>query len=424
MEYQLIKLENGIRVILAPMQDTQTATIMIMNGVGSRYETEREAGLSHFIEHMFFKGTEKYPNTLSISEALDEVGGEYNAFTAKDKTSFYAKVPTQKFEVALDIISDIFLHSKIESEEIEKEKGTIIQEINLYEDTPMTNVGDLFENLLWPNEPLGRDIIGTKETVRSFGREDFLQYIKRHYVASDTVVCVAGKFELSWVLEKIREKFSAMSQGEKPIANKVTKTQTAFPVMIKRKETDQTHLVLGAYAYGYNHPDRFILSLLSIILGGNMSSRLFLEVREKRGLAYYVRTNVETYEETGYLATHAGVEPEKLDLAISTILKEYQKIRDEKVTDKELQKAKDFVKGKSVMNLEASDEVAMFFIDQEVSRKNIMTVDQIVEKIDAVTPEDILRVAQDIFQKGKIHLALIGSQGEEKHLQEAISEYF
>ena len=424
MQYQLVKLENGLRVILAPMKETETATIMIMNGVGSRYETEGEAGLSHFIEHMFFKGTEKYPDTLSISGALDAVGGEYNAFTAKDKTNFYAKVPTSKFEVALDIISDIFLHSKIESEEIEKEKGTIIQEINLYEDTPMTSAPDLFENLLWPEEPLGRDIIGTKETVKSFHREDFIKYIDRHYVASDTVVCVAGKFELPWVLDKIKEKFSSMPQGEKPVAKKVEEKQMVPMVKIKNKKTDQTHLVLGVRAYGYNHPDRFVLSLLSIILGGNMSSRLFLEVREKRGLAYYVRTNIESYQETGYLATHAGVEPEKLDLAISTILKEYKKIKDEKVTDKELQKAKDFVKGKSVMNLEASDEVAMFFIDQEVSRQNIMTVDQIMEKIDEVTPADIWRVAQDIFKKEKINLAIIGNKGEEKALQNLINQYF
>lgn len=417
MHYKKHILKNGLRIITAPMKDTQTATVVVMVGVGSRYEKDSEAGLSHFIEHMFFKGTKKRPTTLDISEELDSVGGEFNAFTSKDVTLYYAKADSKHVGTALDVIADMYLNSKIEAEEIEKEKGTILQEISMREDSPMGNVGDIFEKLLYKDSNLGRHIVGDKKTVSSFKRKNFIDYVNRFYVANDTVVCVAGKFNEKEILLKVKKYFSGMKRGKKPPLKRVVENQKRPDVEIKFKKTDQTHFILGNRAYAENHKDKYALALLSIILGGNMSSRLFIEVREKKGLAYYVRTSLDTYQDCGYIATQAGVEHKKLALAVKTILQEYKKIATEKVSGKELQNAKEYIKGKSIMGLESSDEVATFFVDQEIRRKKILTIEEIFRRIDKVTVSDILRVAKDIFQVNKLNLALIGPHKNQKELE-------
>lgn len=421
MNYKKLELKNGLRIITVPMAETQTVTVVAMVGVGSRYESEKEAGLSHFIEHMFFKGTEKRPTALAISEELDAIGGEFNAFTSKDSTGYYVKVDAKHIDVALDVVADMYLHSKIEEAEVEKERGTIIQELNMYEDMPMRSIGDVFENLLYPGNNLGRDIIGYKKTINNFKRADFLKYLKRFYLANDTVICVAGKFDEKKIVEQVKKYFQEMSAGKKPEIKKIVEKQKAPAIKIKFKKTDQTQLVLGVRAYDLYSEKRFALSLLSIILGGNMSSRLFMEVREKRGLAYYVRTNTESFEECGYLATQAGVEHKNLTLALKTILAEYQKIATEKISEKELQKSKDYIKGKMVMGMEASDEVAMFFIGQELARKEILKREEIFARIDQVKVEDILAIAKDIFQNKKLNLAIIGPHKNSEKLQKLLS---
>jgi predicted Zn-dependent peptidase len=417
MNYKKTTLKNGLRIITAPMKDTNTATVVVMVGVGSRYETEKEAGLSHFIEHMFFKGTERRPNTLAIAEELDSIGGEFNAFTSKDRTGYYAKTDAKHIETALDVVSDMYLNSKMEAVEIEKEKGTILQELNMYEDNPMRTVGDLFEQMLYPKNFLGRDIVGYKKTIEAFKRKNFLDYMQRFYVANDTVVCVAGKFDEKKIISLVKKYFLQMSVGEKPQFKKVVEAQKNPEVKIKFKKTDQTHFILGNRAYHEKHPDRFAVSLLSIILGGNMSSRLFIEVRERRGLAYYVRTGGDSYDDCGYLATQAGVEHKNLEEAVKVILQEYKKIATEEVSQKDLQRAKDYIKGKSVMGFESSDEVAMFFIDQEIKRNKVLTIAEIFAKIDKVTVSDISRVAGDIFNEKSINLAIIGPHKNEKKIK-------
>jgi predicted Zn-dependent peptidase len=420
MQYKKINLKNGLRIITVPMQETQTVTVVAMVGVGSRYESEKEAGLSHFIEHMFFKGTKKRPTALAISEELDAIGGEFNAFTSKDSTGYYVKVDAKQIDIALDVVSDMYLNSIISETEVEKERGTIIQELNMYEDMPLRSVGDVFENLLYPGSSLGRDIVGYKKTIENFKRKEFLNYMRRFYLSNDTVICVAGKFDEKRVSDQIKKYFNEMIDGKKPELKKVKETQKTPAVKIKYKKTDQTQLVLGVRAYDLHSEKRFTLSLLAIILGGNMSSRLFMEVREKRGLAYYVRTNTEAFEECGYLATQAGVEHKNLALAVETILAEYKKIAMEKVAEKELQKAKDYIKGKMVMSMEASDEVAMFFVGQELSRREILMREEIFKRIDAVKAEDILAVAKNIFQNKKLNLAIIGPHKNDLKLKKAL----
>ncbi|MFH0968960.1 MAG: pitrilysin family protein [Patescibacteria group bacterium] len=421
MQYKKTTLSNGLRILTIPMKNTETVTVIIMVGVGSRYETEKEAGLSHFIEHMMFKGTEKRPTTLDISETLDSIGGEFNAFTGSDRTAYYAKVDAKHMDVALDVISDIFLNSKMEEKEIEKEKGTIIQEINMFEDTPMADVEIVLGNLLYKKNPLGRYPTGSKKTVSAFKKADFIGYLNRFYVANDTVLCIAGNFNEKKTLDLAKKYFSGMKKGIKPKYKRVKEIQSKPELALKYKNTDQTHLLLGNRAFNWNHKDRFALGLLAVILGGNMSSRLFIEVREKRGLAYHVRTSVDAFEDCGYIATQAGVNHDKLELTVKTILDEYRKISTEKVSKKELQKAKDYIKGKSVMNFESSDDVAMFFVDQEVKKKKIMALDEIFKKIDKVSEGDILRVAKEIFQNKKLNLAIIGPHKNEEKIKKLLN---
>lgn len=408
MNFKKTTLKNGLRILTVPMKGTETVSFVVMVGVGSRYEAEKEAGLSHFIEHMLFKGTKKHPNALAITEKMDAIGGEYGAFTSKDQTVFYAKVDARHLDTATDVITDMYLNSKIDPKEIAREKGTILQEISMYEDIPMNKVYDTFEKLLYKKNSLGREILGSKKTVASFQRKDFINYMNHFYLASDTVVCVAGKISEKKMIKKVSRYFSKARKGKKPESEKIKENQKNSELAVEFKETDQTHLIIGNRTYNENHEDRFVLSLLSIILGGNMSSRIFMEVREKRGLAYYISTSTEAHSNCGYLATRAGVKHENLELTVKTIMDEYKKISIKKVSEKELQRAKDFIKGKCVMGFEASDEVAMFFIDQEMRKEKIMTMKEIFARIDKVTSDDILRVAKDIFKNNKLNLAVIG----------------
>ncbi len=403
-------LRNGLRVLLSPMRDTETVTVMIMTGTGSRFENERENGLAHFLEHMFFKGTEKRPDAQAITEELDSVGGAYNAFTAKDRTAYFAKVGAKHIETALDVVSDLFLHSKLNAREINKERGAIIQEINMYEDMPMRTVDEVFEELLFgKNHPLGRTILGPKENILSFKRRDFLNYLRRCYTSENTVVCVAGKFSPTRVLRKIRRDFANMASAGKPQFRRFEEIDQKAPaVRLKRKKTDQTHLMLGVRAWSLTHPDRYVLAVLNTILGGGMSSRLFREIREKRGLAYSVHSYVEHFVDTGYLAAQVGMEHDNLEKVVSLICAEFRKLTKKLVDSKELKKAKEYLNGHLLLGLESSDSVASFLISQEVLKGEIKTPDEIIKAVNAVSAADVQKVARELLRTERLNLALIG----------------
>ncbi len=420
MKFKKKTLKNGVRVILAPMKGTKTATVVVMANVGSRYETEREAGLSHFLEHMMFKGTKNRPDTLSITSELDAIGGEYNAFTGKDRTGYYAKVNSKHIDTAIDVISDIYLNSTLDQKEIKKEKGTILQEINMYEDTPLRNINDIFENLIFSGNSLGREEIGYKKTVSSFFRKSFVSYMSRFYTGQNTVVCVAGKFDEKKVFQTLKKIFGKMKKGKKEKFEEFKEKQKNPELKIKNKKTDQTHLILGVRAYDYFHKDRYTLSVLATILGGNMSSRLFTEVRERRGLAYAVKTFVESYADAGYLATLIGVDHNKTRETIEIVAREYKKIAHQEVSQEELIKAKEYLKGKAVMGFESSDEVAIFLIEQETRKNKILTLEEILKKVDRVTSKDVLKVAQDIFLSEKLNLAVIGPGENKREIKEVL----
>jgi len=422
MHFKKTTFKNGLRLITAPMKDTNTVTVIVAVAAGSKYETKRINGLSHFLEHMFFKGTKKRSKTKDIAEALDSVGGEYNAFTSQENTAYFAKVDKEHIDLAVDVISDIFLNSKLDAKEIEKERGVILQEINMYEDTPMFLVQEEFEHLLYGDQPAGWRVIGKKENVAWVGRKDFVDYIKNFYTAKNTVVCVAGNFGErgeSGVIREIGRVFAKMRKGNENKMPKTIEKQTEPQLRIKHKKTDQAHLVLGFREYNFFHPNRFAMALLANILGGTMSSRLFLSVREKSGLAYYVNASSEEYSDCGYFSVRAGVDTDraKIEKTVKIILREIRGIRDRGVNGRELQKAKDNLRGKMALSLESSDEVASYLAGQEIARREIKKPEEILAMIDKVKKNDILRVAKDIFVNGKLNLALIGPIEDKRFLE-------
>ena len=406
--YKKTVLDNGLRIITVPMENANSITVLILVGTGSKYETKDINGISHFLEHMFFKGTVKRPTTLNISETLDSVGGEYNAFTSKEVTGFYAKVDKKHSDVALDWISDIFLNSKFDEKEMEREKGVIIEEVNMYLDTPTAYLGDLWEKLLYGDQPAGWMVIGEKENILSFNREKVVDYYKSHYSSSNVIVCIAGAVVTSEIEEKIKGYFGKIEKWQEPEKNKVKESQSEPNVLLHYKKTDQTHFCLGVRAFNLFDERKYALSLLSVILGGNMSSRLFIKVRERNGLAYSIHTSSDNSTDTGYLVTQAGIDHKNLEKSIELILQEYKNLRDKQITEKELQKAKDYLKGTTSLSLDSSDSQASFYAGQELLEKNILTPEDKFKKIDEVTVDDIKKIAEEIFLPEKLNLAVIG----------------
>lgn len=406
--YKKTTLSNGLRIITVPIENANSVTVLILVGAGSKYETKDINGISHFLEHMFFKGTEKRPTTLNISETLDSVGGEYNAFTSKEVTGFWAKVDKKHSDIALDWISDMFLNSKFDEKEMEREKGVIIEEVNMYLDNPMAYIGDLWEDLLYGDQPAGWKVIGEKENILSFNREKALNYYKSHYSSSNVIVCVSGDLDSKEMEDKVKNYFKDIEKNQEGKKLRVKEVQSKPEILLHYKKTDQTHFCLGVRAYDLFDKRRYALALLAVILGGNMSSRLFIKVRERNGLAYSIHTSVDTATDTGYLVTQAGIDHKNLEKSIKLILEEYKDLRDKKITEKELQKAKDYVKGATSLSLDSSDSQASFYAIQELLGKNIITPEEKFVEIDKVSIDDINKVAEDIFLEEKLNLAVIG----------------
>jgi predicted Zn-dependent peptidase len=415
------KLKNGIRLITVPMKSTKTVAVLVMVGTGSKNENEKNRGISHFLEHMFFKGTKKRPITLDISKELDGIGGIYNAFTGKEYTGFWAKVDNKHCDVALDVISDILLNSKFDADEIKKEKGAILEELNMYLDNPIMHISDLLENLLYKNQPLGYDEIGNRKTISSVVRKDFVDYYKKYYAGDNIVIAIAGNFNEKEIKNKIKKYFNITKKIAAKKHNKTYDKQKKPAVLLEYKKTDQTHLCLGVRGYNINHKNKYALNVLSVILGGNMSSRLFISVREKRGLAYYIHTSAEAYKDVGYLAAQSGVNNEKCLEAIKIILDEFKKVKSEKINDDEIKRAKDYLKGQAIISLESSNSVASFFAGQELNTGKILTPEEKFAKIDAVTADDLQRVARDIFVNNKLNLALIGPFKDKRVFEKILS---
>jgi predicted Zn-dependent peptidase len=401
-------LNNGLRVLTADMPQVQSVTCMIMLAAGSRYETPETNGIAHFAEHMFFKGTQRRPTARDIGMEVDSLGGEFNAFTSKEYTGYYVKCAADYRDRALDVLVDMLRNSKFATDEIEREKGVIVEEMNMYYDTPRDFIGGVYETLLYGDQPLGWDIIGRKETVRAATRETFLGYVDHWYKPERMVVGLGGRLEGD-PLETVERLLGDLEPVETGAPPAVKLNGEGGPrVRVHQKDSDQAHLCLGVRSYPLVHPDRYVLQLLSTVLGVGMSSRLFTEVRERRGLAYYVFAHNQSYTDAGSLYSQAGVDIARADEAVETIAQQFRRIADEPVPAEELEKARALAKGRFVLRLENPQGMTMFGLSREVLEGQAVEPDEILAGLDAVTVDDLHRVAQDVVASNGINLALIG----------------
>ena len=404
--FQRDTLDNGLRVLTADLPHAQSVAVMVMLAAGSRYETAESSGIAHFAEHMFFKGTERRPSARQIAGEIDAIGGEFNAFTGKENTTYYVKCAAEHRDVALDVLVDMLRNSRFDPEEIEREKGVIVEEMNMYYDTPRDYIGGVYEELLWGDQPLGRDIIGRKETIRSATRDTFTGYLDRWYRPSRIVLGVAGRIG-DGLLERAQEllgDLAATDTGEPEPAS----PQENGRVRVFTKPSEQAHVCLGVHSVPLDHPDRYALQLLATALGGGMSSRLFTEVRERRGLAYYVYGLNHSYTDAGTLYAQAGVDIGRIDEAVGTIARELRKIAAEPLPGDELEKARNFAKGRFVLQLESPQGLMMFGLRKEVLEQRLPDPDEVLRGVDAVTAEDVARVAGDLIATDRLRLAVIG----------------
>jgi predicted Zn-dependent peptidase len=405
--HQKVTLDNGLRLLTSEMPHTRSVSVVFFTAAGSRYETEPEAGISHFIEHVCFKGTEKRRNSKEISEAIEGVGGILNGGTDKELTTFWCRVTSEHFLLALDVLIDLIRHSRFDAADIDRERQIIIEEINMSLDSPRQRVSMLIDELMWPGQPLGRDIAGSKETVASITRQQMLDFFSKHYLPNTTVVAVAGDIEQTQVHDAISQALEEWKFNEVPSGFPNEGNQQAARLNIEFRETEQAHLCLGVPGTSFFHPDRYVVDLLSIILGEGMSSRLFIEVREQQGLAYDIHSYADHFADSGAVIIHAGVDPDRTEDAIKAIIEQVAKLK-EQISQAELKKAKEIAKGRLLLSLESSRNVAAWLGVQELLLNRILTTDEVISLVEAVTTEDMKRVAQQLLTSEKLNLAIVG----------------
>lgn len=406
--YQLTTFPNKLRLLTVPMNHVKSVTVLVMVAAGSRYESAKKAGLSHFLEHMFFKGTKNRPKPEDVTGAIDAVGGEFNAFTSKEHSGYYIKVSSKYLALAVEVLADILLNSTFAQREIQKEKATIIEEINYRADQPTIKVAEEFEALLYGQSNLGRKVIGEKSTLFSLKRGDLVHYLKNRYRSNNLVIGVAGAFYEETLKKLIEEKFSFLKEAKVKSFKKIKSQHKKPGLRLVQRPTEQAHLVLGVPALKREDRDRYKLAVLNAILGGNTSSRLFVELRERRGLAYYIKTETQAYQETGYLAVSAGVDVKRTEEAIKLILSQMAKLKDRAVQEKELKKGQEFLKGGLALDLEDSEAVAGLYTSQALLEKTIKTPEKIFQAIDNVSLEQVKKLAEKLFVPEHLNLALIG----------------
>src|SRR3989338_1310666 len=407
--FKKITLQNGLRIITVPMQGTNTVTTFVLCGTGSDFESREISGISHFLEHMFFKGTQKRPLPTDITHELDGMGSISNAFTSHELTGYFIKAGKAYIDQSFDILSDIYKNSLLKEEEIEREKQVVVEEMHKDRDNPMLYIWWIWERLLYGDQPAGWDVIGTEEVIRKLKRDDFVNYFFHQYVASNTAIVVAGNFEENAMQKRIEEIFGDI-RHDPPVRKKAEfhEEQKAPAIDIHYKDTDQTHIALGFRGYDANHPNRYAADVLAAILGAGMSSRMFTEIRERLGLAYAVSSAHESYSNRGYLTTYGGVAHDNVEKTIRAILGEYKRLCQKNVTDRELKKVKDYIRGTTLIALESSNAVASFVGGEEMLTGNPLTVDEVFAKIEAVTPDQICTVAKDMMRPERLNLAMIG----------------
>ena len=416
MNFKKAKLKNGLTIITVPMKDTPSVTVLVMVKTGSKYETKDINGLSHFLEHMCFKGTKKRPKPSMISLELDSIGSQHNAFTSQEFTGYYAKSHPKYLDKILDVVSDLYVNPTFDPKEIEKEKGVIVEEINMYEDMPNRIVHDIFMEAVYGDQPAGWNIAGTKENVRRMTQKDFLDYRKKHYVAKATTVIVSGNFNETKIKSKLEKLFSEIPTNPKGGKATVKEIQSKPNIKIKHKETDQTHIVLGVRTFDSKDKRNITLKVLNAVLGGGMSSRLFRKLREEMGVGYYVRSSVDEYTDHGYIAVSTGVDTARVGEVVKAVLGEMKRFTDELVPKPELRKAKDYIIGNMYLGLESSDSLAEYYAMQDILSDKMWTPAELAKKIQKVTGEGVQKLAKQIIKDKSLNMAIVGNIKDEKAL--------
>jgi predicted Zn-dependent peptidase len=414
--YNKAVLDNGLRVITSTMPHSRSVCLAILIGAGSCYESEEEAGISHFAEHLFFKGTQRRPTSKEITQDIEGVGGIINGATDKELTIYWCKVAKPHFPVALDVLSDILLNSLFDSKEIEQERRIISEEINMNMDLPQQRVNMLIDELLWPEQPLGREVIGYRETVSSITREQILNYLARRYMPNNTVISIAGNIQHEEAAAQIDSLFSKWAAGELMTGYITNDKQTEAKLRIEPKDIEQAHLCLAVHGFSRSHPQRFTIDLLNTVLGGGMSSRLFTEIREHRGLAYDIHSYTEHFLKSGSFAIYAGVDPQKIETAVAAILEEMSQIK-QGITADELTRAKELSKGRLYLRFEDSQNVALWYGSQEILMRQILDIDDVISIVDAITIDELQGVAGEIITDSGLNLAVTGPIKEDNLFQ-------
>ena len=418
--YQKTVLDNGLRIVTESMPQTHSVSICIFAGVGSRYEKDKIAGVSHFIEHLMFRGTEKRPESRLISEAIEGVGGILNGGTDKELTVYWCKVPSNHFHTALDVLSDMLLHARFDPQDMEKERRIIIEEIKMIYDAPDQRVNQLIDKLLWNGSPLGRDVGGSQKTVSAITREDLLEYLRLSYLPSNAVVSISGNIGHGEAVEAVNNCLGGWENRQHFHKFKKYELKECPRVKIEKRKIEQAHLCLALPGLSRFHPKRYHLDVLNIILGEGMSSRLFSEVRDKLGLAYTIASYAEHLSDTGSFIVYAGVEPQKIPTAVKVITEQMAAFKEAGVSEEELVKAKEMAKGRLLLRMEENRHVASWLGTQEILNNRILTVDDVVAIIDAVTAEDIRGIARELMVSDLLKLAVVGPVNRDEPLEDLL----
>jgi predicted Zn-dependent peptidase len=417
--HRVLGLSGGAKLITSPMPERLSASLVLMFGGGSRQEDDRLAGVSHFIEHLFFKGTRRRPTSKEIADAIEGVGGFINASTDKELTAYWARVPAEHLELGLDVLFDVVSNSKLALEDVERERMVILEELKGYQDQPQDYVLNLLEEIIWPNHPLGRDIAGTEQSVAQLTRDDILEYANAHYRLPNLVIGAAGAIDEQKTLDAVRSRLTLPVDPDGLMPSEAPGPLTAPHVVVRRRRTEQAHICLGVRALSYTHPDRYALDLLNTVLGEGMSSRLFLNIREHLGLAYDVHSFTQKHRDTGHLGVYLGVDPKKAVEAIQAVVAEMRTLCERDLTSEELQRAKEFTKGRLRLDLETTNGVAFWLTYQELLMGKIKTIEDELVLVDAVSASDIRRVANTLMDS-PMQMAVIGPFTRDRDFRAAI----
>jgi len=405
--HRVSSLTGGARLVVEPMPERHSTSVVLMFKGGSRLEDDRIGGVSHFIEHLFFKGTRRRPTSKEIADAIEGVGGFINASTDKELTAYWARVPSEHLKLGLDVLFDIVANSKLDPADVEKERMVILDELRTYQDQPQDLVQNMFEELIWPGHPLGRDIAGTEESVARLTRDEILEYADMHYRLPNLVIGVAGSFDAEATTGIVASGLSLPPDLDGAPPALTPEPLTSPRVLVRRRQTQEAHICLGARALGYLDDDRYALDILNTVVGEGMSSRLFLNIRERLGLAYDVHSFTQKHRDTGYLCVYVGVEPKKAVDAVNAVLADLRAMSESTISPDELARAKEFTKGRLRLEMETTNGVAFWLTYQELLLGQIKTVEEELTMVDAVTADDVKRVA-DRIMRGPLQMSVVG----------------